>query len=283
MALKHPPFRKWLACKKTMTRVLAVIVDEAHCISQWGGDFRPAYAELEKLRAFIPTNIPLLLTSATLCPSSLSDVCARMNINLKKSFFLNLGNRRSNITTTVIHMDNAKDFKALLNVLPTPEDIFLPSSPKTLVFSNTVNVAQSLVQEVRDHYGPAFRDKVDFLHAHRTKKAKNRVMKCFRMGRVRILIATEAARMVSLYRNDYMSFQGLISLKGADIPDIELVVQFGIPQSLSVLNQRFGRAGRSPSIHAHAILLAEKSVFKRKKKKKPGGRDKTQTIMEVMV
>ena len=44
-----------------MTHVLVVIVDEAHCISQWGGDFQPAYAELEKLRAFIPTNTPLLL------------------------------------------------------------------------------------------------------------------------------------------------------------------------------------------------------------------------------
>jgi superfamily II DNA helicase RecQ len=76
----------------------------------------------------------------------------------------------------------------------------------------------------------------------------------------------------------------LISLKGADIPDIELVVQFGIPQSLSVLSQRFGCAGRSPSIHAQAILLAEKSMFKQKKKRKPGGRDKTavnQAVMEV--
>ena len=211
MALKHPPFHKWLACKETMTRVLAVIVDEAHCISQWGGDFRPAYAELEKLRAFVPTSIPLLLTSATFCPSSLSDVCARMNVNIEKSFFLNLGNRRPNITTSVVQMDNAKDFKALLNVLPTPEEIFLPSSPKTLVFANTVKVTQSLVQEVRDHYGSALHDKVDFLHAHRTKKAKNRVMKCFRRGQVRILIATEAAGMVSFFRLHYIACQVLIS------------------------------------------------------------------------
>ena len=65
---------------------------------------------------------------------------------------------------------------------------------------------------------------------------------------MRILIATEAAGMVSFCRNGYILCQVLISLKGADIPDIELVVQFGIPQSLSVLSQRFGRAGRSPSI-----------------------------------
>jgi superfamily II DNA helicase RecQ len=203
MALKYSPFHKWLACKETMTHVLAVIIDEAHCISQWGGDFRPAYAELEKLRAFIPTNIPLLLTSATFGPSSLSDVCARMNISLENSFHLNLGNRRPNITTSVIQMGNAKDFKALLNILPTPEEIFLPSSPKILVFTNTVKVTQSLVQEVRDHYGPAFHDKVDFLHAHRTRKARNRVMKCFCIGQVKILIATEAAGMVSFRRNYY--------------------------------------------------------------------------------
>ena len=91
--------------------------------------------------------------------------------------------------------------------------------------------------------------------------------------------------MVSFYtRNDYMSCQVLISFKGADIPDIELVVQFGIPQSLSVLNQRFGHAGQSPSIQAKAILLAEKSIFKQKKNRKPGGGDKTavnQAMMEV--
>ena len=73
-------------------------------------------------------------------------------------------------------MDNAKDFKALLNVLPTPEEISLPSSPKSLIFANTVKVTPSLVQEVQDHYGPAFHDKVDFLHAHQRRKAKNHVM-----------------------------------------------------------------------------------------------------------
>jgi superfamily II DNA/RNA helicase len=55
--------------------------------------------------------------------------------------------------------------------------------------------------------------------------------------------------------------------QGADIPDIELVIQFGVPASLSIFSQRAGRAGRSPHIKAHAVLLVEKSMFKRKKKK----------------
>jgi bloom syndrome protein len=202
MTLKHPPFRKWLASKGTMERVLAVIIDEAHCISQWGGDFRPAYAELEKLQAFFPVHIPIFLTSATFGPSALSDVCSRMKVNLEESFYLNLGNRRPNITTSVIHMDSAKDFKALLKVLPSPESLSSPDGgPKTLVFTNAVKLTQLLVQEVRNYYGPTFCDKIDFLHAHRTRKAKNCVMKRYRKGDIRILIATEAAGMVSFMWN----------------------------------------------------------------------------------
>ncbi len=57
-------------------------------------------------------------------------------------------------------------------------------------------------------------------------------------------------------------------LQGADIPDIEQVVQFGVPSSLSVWTQRSGRAGRSAHINARAILLVEKSMFERTKKRK---------------
>ena len=57
-------------------------------------------------------------------------------------------------------------------------------------------------------------------------------------------------------------------LQGADIPDIEQVVQFGVPSSLSVWTQRSGRAGRSAHINARAILLVERSMFERTKKRK---------------
>ena len=65
-----------------------IIIDEAHCISQWGGDFRPAYAEVSKLRAFMPLEIPVLLTSATLPPLALSEVCSEMNVDREDLFEL---------------------------------------------------------------------------------------------------------------------------------------------------------------------------------------------------
>lgn len=66
--------------------------------------------------------------------------------------------------------------------------------------------------------------------------------------------------------------QAKLNKQGADIPDVKLVIQFGVPTSLSIWNQRYGRAGRSIDIQASAILLVEKSMFQRKKRKKPGGK-----------
>ena len=197
MCLKHPRFRKWLTSKQTADRMIAVIVDEAHCISQWGGDFRPLYAQLEKLRSFMPPNIPILLTSATLPPAALSECCARMKVELHDSFFLNLGNHRPNIITTVIHMDGSKDYKAIRDVLPNPNSVTSKDDlRKTIIFTNSVNLTQVLCRDVRRYYGTNFRIHIDFLHAHRTAKAKRRVMKLFRKGVIKILIATEAAGMV---------------------------------------------------------------------------------------
>ncbi|KAJ7456350.1 hypothetical protein B0H11DRAFT_1659632, partial [Mycena galericulata] len=61
-------------------RILAVIVDEAHCASQWGGDFRPHYALLDRLRTSLPVGTPVLATSATLNPEALKEICTGLNL-----------------------------------------------------------------------------------------------------------------------------------------------------------------------------------------------------------
>jgi bloom syndrome protein len=96
-------------------------------------------------------------------------------------------------------------------------------------------------------------------------------MKLFRQGVIKLLIATEAAGMVR-FRTGVHSQLIHDILQGADIPDIELVIQFGVPTSLSIFSQQARRAGHSANIRACAILLVEKSMFKQKKKKKPGGK-----------
>ncbi|KAJ7753109.1 hypothetical protein DFH07DRAFT_683723, partial [Mycena maculata] len=171
----------------------------SHCTSQWGRDFRPHYALLDRLRVLLPAGSPILATSATSSPAALKDICLSLDLDLDEAFFINLGNDHPNITPSVIKMNSAKDYAAINAHLPKLADVrSAVDLPKGLVFTNT----------------------------------------------------------------------------GANIPDIELIIQFGVPGSLPIWVQCAGRAGRSPELQARAILLIEKSMFQRKKKRKRKGKAK---------
>jgi bloom syndrome protein len=196
MCLKHEEFRKHLTGTK-FEGLCAVIVDEMHCISQWGGDFRKAYAELSKLRAFFPPHIPILGTSATVPPPALLEVRASLLVDAETSFFLNLGNDRPNISFEVHQLNSASDFDSLrpyLTRVPnasSPDDII-----KSIVFTNSVISTQLGAAKFRSWLPRHLRKQVDYLHALRTPRARKRVMKRFRKGKIKILVATEAAGMV---------------------------------------------------------------------------------------
>lgn len=270
MCFKHDPFRKWLRDPATAQRALGAIIDEAHCISQWGGDFRPHYAELDRLRGALPVGTPILATSATLSPAAIKDVCSTLHIDLEEAFVLNLGNDRPNITPSIIEMKSAKDYAALKQVFGPPSEVHgIADVPKSIVFANAVKKTQIIKRMICREYPNLPPGSVDFLHAHRTAKAKRRVMKQFRRGKIKILVATEAAGMV---RYSFQLDLLLISQQqGADIPDIELIVQFGVPSSLAVWTQRAGRAGRSFHLHARAVMIVESTMFQRKKKRRRKG------------
>ncbi|KAK7016093.1 hypothetical protein R3P38DRAFT_2786469 [Favolaschia claudopus] len=146
-------------------------------------------------------------------------------------------------------MKSAKDYDAVFTHLPKPSEVHRPEDlPKTTIFTNAVKKTQILASRIRRHYPHIPKRSIAFLHAYRTPKAKRRVMRDFRRGKIRILVATEAAGM------------------GADIPDISLVIGFGVTSTPEIWIQRLGRAGRDPSLQARAILLYEVSMFQRKKK-----------------
>ena len=177
----------------------AIIVDEAHCISQWGSEFRQHYAALERLRAYVPPGMPLLAVSATLHPASLRDVCARLLIDLEAAFFLNLGNHRHNITMGVKIMDNGTNYEVLRTFLPSADSISgVGDFPKVIIFVDSVSRTQQICHYLRQFYPPALHVAFSYFHALCTPRAKRHVIHQFRNNEVRVLVATEAAGMVGV-------------------------------------------------------------------------------------
>ena len=138
MCLRHSEFWKWLTSQNATDNILAIIIDEVHCVSQWGGDFRPNYTKIEKIHALLPLGIPFLTTSATLAPPALHDINSKLHIDINTLYFINLGNDRPNISTEVHEIKGSTNFGALFTYFPvnasSPNDL-----KKTIIFTNVVN------------------------------------------------------------------------------------------------------------------------------------------------
>lgn len=195
MCLEHAETRELLSSRDFSNDIMGFIVDEAHCISQWGGDFRKPYGMLDKLRAFATSCTPFLVTSATITRAAFAEIVGKLNIDIDKAFYLNLGNDRPNVTPSVIEMKNQKDFEALKNLvavgITSPDDL-----TKTIIFTNSIRLTMQIRRYLREILPSSCHSYVDAFHALRASKAKHRVMKNFRAGNVKILVATEAAGMV---------------------------------------------------------------------------------------
>ncbi|KAH9847960.1 P-loop containing nucleoside triphosphate hydrolase protein [Lenzites betulinus] len=243
------PVRALFNNPKFTRKILGLVVDEAHCISQWGGDFRPEYAALDIIRALLPVQASVLATSATMPPLVLTEVGRTLRVQIEKVFVLNLGNNRRNITWEVRVMAGSKsDLEALAFLVPD-NPTKLSTLTKAMVFFDDILVLMKAHRWLLSRLPKALHSRVKGYYSRRTELAKTLVMDDFVHGRVDILFATEAAGM------------------GCDIPDIKLVAQFMVPESFTIWTQRAGRAGRRPDIQARAILLVQKSVFSEKGKK----------------
>ncbi|KAJ7785523.1 P-loop containing nucleoside triphosphate hydrolase protein [Mycena olivaceomarginata] len=245
MCLKHDKFRQLLNTPAFAKKIAAFVIDEAHCISQWGDDFRTEYAELGTLRAFVPLKVPFMIASATLPPLVLAEVRKSLHISTDTAYHVNLGTDRPNIAWFVHHMKGAKsDLEALEFLIRTrgSEDAII-ELVQSMVFFDDINLAMEALEHLRDLLPPHLRGSIALYHSRRSKRSKQIIMDKFRKGEIKILLATEAAGM------------------GCDIPHVEQVVQFMVPSSFSIWMQRAGRAGRNILIAARAILLVQPSVF----------------------
>ncbi|KAH9916715.1 P-loop containing nucleoside triphosphate hydrolase protein [Epithele typhae] len=248
-------FRPLLSDPSFSKRILAVIVDEAHCIAQWGDSFRPEYSQLEALRGFMGIDVPVHATSATLTPTSLEKTRRALHIREDRSFHLNLGNDRPNIAWEVRKMNAAKsDLESLDFVLGSEPLDEVERFRRSIIFFDDVMLSLQAVQRLRDKVPKHLKSRICAYNSQRGPVSKRLVFKLFQRGDIDILIATEAAGM------------------GFDAADIWLVIQFMVPSSLEVWLQRAGRAGRGKDICARAILLVQPTVFQEKGKmtRQPG-------------
>lgn len=202
-------FQRWIRQQK----IALFAVDEAHCVSQWGHDFRQEYTQLKSLKAWRP-DVPVLALTASATPLVLSDV--ERNLNLSKPERHVHGFYRPNLYYQVEPCANEDEKFSLLKqaLRQTP-------TGRIIVYCGTRKVTESVAQELSREF-----EGVACYHAGLNGGDRNEIQASYGRGDVRILVATNAFGM------------------GIDHPDVRLVVHFNMPANIDSLYQEMGRAGR---------------------------------------
>lgn len=207
-------FRKMLG----RTKIALLAIDEAHCVSQWGHDFRPDYMRIAELREII--DAPAVALTATATPQVIAEVEQRLA--LRNPVFVRTGLGRPNLRFCVQPIRSQADrIEALISALTDAGLRGRKGPGRAIVYCSTRKTTETVAKALRSASFAA-----THYHAGRTKLARDRAQTSFEMGRTRILVATNAFGM------------------GIDLPDIRLIVHFQTPGSLEAYYQEAGRAGR---------------------------------------
>jgi superfamily II DNA helicase RecQ len=195
MCLGDSGFAALLKDPRWSRSILFMVVDEAHCIKQWGAEFRKHYTSLETLRSFVPRGVPVLATSATMPPATLEHVRSVLGMNTENLFHLNLGNDRSNIVPLVWPMEGGSSNLAALDFIVRGRDRPL----RTIIYFNNKRLTMHACNHLRKLPPAPQAHIIDVLHVSRGPLAKKEVMECFWAGKILVLCSTEIVGMVCTF------------------------------------------------------------------------------------
>ncbi|MFO1463527.1 MAG: ATP-dependent DNA helicase RecQ [bacterium] len=221
--VQKPGFAAWARQQS----ISLIAIDEAHCVSQWGPDFRQDYHRLALLRELKP-EVPLLALTATATPQVLRDISRQLG--MKKPARHVYGFYRPNLYYQVETCEHEGLKRSLVRraLQRHPEG-------KVLIYCGTRKQCEELAAELAPEFAG-----VDFYHAGLATEQRNAIQQDFGAGRTRILLATNAFGM------------------GIDQPDVRLVVHYQMPANIESYYQEIGRAGRDGGEATCLLLYAKR-------------------------
>jgi ATP-dependent DNA helicase RecQ len=213
----------WILDRIKNLSINLITIDEAHCVSQWGHDFRPAYLKISELKKHFP-KIPFLALTATATPRVKEDIISELGMHNPAQFEKSFA--RKNIAYMVFEVeDKLFRIEQILKKNPQPSIIYVRNRKSCLEISNQLQTLGF---------------KATYYHGGLTSREKDKNMQLWMEEKVQVIVATNAFGM------------------GIDKPNVKTVIHIQLPENIENYYQEAGRSGRNGE-KAFAVLLTSPS------------------------